>query len=192
MKYMCRFLFSIFRNLPSSQTRFFGKAAKKMRALAAKGFVRSCGKNVNIEHGAIISSKLSTGDNSGVGIDCVCAGELVIGNDVMMEPDIICSRNHAYSDSNIPMRLQGYTKEEPCSIGDDVWIARKVMIMPGITIGKGLAIAAGAVVTKDVPEFAAFSGNPGKVIKAGGSMVSNKLFYLALSSFNAHRIDFVF
>ena len=51
--------------------------------------IKKCGKNVNIEHGAIISSKLSIGDNSGVGIDCVCGGELIIGNNVMMGPECV-------------------------------------------------------------------------------------------------------
>lgn len=169
MKYICRLLFCIFRILPSSQNRFFGKAAKRMRAFAVKGFIRSCGKNVNIERGAVISSKLSIGDNSGIGIDCVCNGECTIGNDVMMGPEcIIISRNHEFSDVNIPMRLQGYKKEESCIIGDDVWIGRRVMIMPGVTIGKGAVIAAGAVVTKDVPDFAIVGGVPAKVIKFRG------------------------
>lgn len=165
-KYVCRFLFFLFRNLPSSQNKLFGKFSKKLRSFAAKGFIKKCGKNVNIEHGAVISSKLSIGDNSGVGIDCVCGGELIIGNDVMMAPEcIIIPRNHEYSDVNIPMRLQGYKVEEPCVIGDDVWIGRRVMIMPGVTIGKGAIIAAGAVVTKDIPDFAIAGGVPAKVIK---------------------------
>ena len=155
----------MFRHLPPS-TKFGGKLFKKMRAFAAKGFVRKCGKNVNIEHGASISSKLSIGDNSGIGIDCICGGELTIGNDVMMGPEcVIISRNHEFSDTTIPMRLQGYKEDEPCVIGDDVWIGRRVMIMPGVTIGNGVVIAAGAVVTKDVPDYAIVGGVPARIIK---------------------------
>lgn len=166
MKYVFRFLFCIFRHLPPSPTRFVGKISKKLRCFAAKGFIRSCGKNVNIEHGAVISSKLSIGDNSGIGIDCVCNGELTIGNDVMMGPEcVIISQNHEFSDVTFPMRLQGYKKEEPCIIGDDVWIGRRAMIMPGVKIGNGAIIAAGAVVTKDVPDYAIVGGVPAKVIK---------------------------
>lgn len=166
MRYICRFLFCIFRKFPPSQNRFLGRISKKLRALAAKGFVKSCGENVNIEHGAVISSKLSIDDNSGIGIDCVCGGELVIGKDVMMAPEcVFISRNHEYSDVNIPMRLQGYKEEEPCIIGDDVWIGRRVMIMPGVKVGKGVVIAAGAVVTKDIPDYAIVGGVPAKVIK---------------------------
>ena len=166
MKYIYRLLFCIFRTLPPSGTMFIGKIAKRLRAFAAKGFIRHCGKNVNIEHGAVISSKLSIGDNSGIGIDCVVSGELTVGTDVMMGPEcIIFARDHEFSDVNIPMRLQGYREKGPCVIGDDVWIGRRVMIMPGVTIGNGVVIAAGAVVTKDVPDFAVVGGVPAKVIK---------------------------
>ena len=68
-KYIFRALFCLFRYLPSSQNIIFGRLSKSLRAFTAKGFIKKCGKNVNIEHGAEISSKLSIGDNSGVGID---------------------------------------------------------------------------------------------------------------------------
>ena len=165
-KHICRFFFSICKILPASQKRLRGKISKKLRAFFAKGFIKHCGKNVNIEHGAVISSKLSIGDNSGVGIDCVCGGEVTIGNDVMMAPEcVIFSRNHEFSSTDIPMRLQGYRDSEPCVIGDDVWIGRRVMIMPGVTIGSHSVIAAGAVVTKDVPEWAVVAGVPARVVK---------------------------
>ena len=54
---------------------------------------------------------------------------------------------------------------QPITIGDDVWIGRRVMLLPGVSIGKGAVIGAGAVVTKDVPEFAVVGGVPAKIIK---------------------------
>ena len=165
-KYIYRVLFCIFRYLPPSRNRVLGTLSKKLRAFAAKGFIKRCGKNVNIEYGAVISSKLSIGDNSGVGVNCACGGECVIGNDVMMGPEcVIFSRNHEFSDPSTPMRLQGYKKEMVCTIGDDVWIGRRAMIMPGVTIGSHTIIGAGAVVTKDVPEWAIVAGNPAVVKK---------------------------
>ena len=50
-------------------------------------------------------------------------------------------------------------------IGDDVWIGERAMIMSGVTVGQGAIIAAGAVVTKDVPPYAIVGGIPAKVIK---------------------------
>lgn len=96
----------------------------------------------------------------------MCGGEITIGNDVMMGPEcVIISRNHEFSDTTIPMRLQGYRNEGPCTIGDDVWIGRRVMIMPGVKIGSHAIIAAGAIVTKDVPEWAVVAGVPAVVKK---------------------------
>lgn len=161
-----RALFSVFRHFPSSANGWIGKVSKRLRAFSAKGFIAFCGQNVNIEHGAVISSKLRIGDNSGIGINCVCGGELTVGNDVMMGPEcVIFARNHAFSRTDIPMRLQGYQDPKPVVIGNDVWIGRRVMIMPGVTIGNGVVIAAGAVVTKDVPEWAIVAGNPAVVKK---------------------------
>ena len=62
------------------------------------------------------------------------------------------------------MRLQTAPKE-PVYIGDDVWIGARVIILPGRKIGEGVIIGAGAVVTKDVPDYAVVGGNPAKVIK---------------------------
>ena len=64
------------------------------------------------------------------------------------------------------MNQQGFQSEEPVVIGDDVWISDRVIILPGVKIGNGVIIAAGAIVTKDVLPFAIVGGNPAKVIKS--------------------------
>ena len=53
----------------------------------------------------------------------------------------------------------------PISVGNDVWIGGNVVICQGVTIGNRAIIAAGAVVTKDVPEFSVVVGNPAKIIR---------------------------
>lgn len=50
-------------------------------------------------------------------------------------------------------------------IGNDVWIGMRVIIMPGIKVGNGVVIGAGAVVTKDVPDYAIVGGVPARIIK---------------------------
>lgn len=50
-------------------------------------------------------------------------------------------------------------------IGDDVWIGDRVTVLPGVHIGNGCIIAAGAVVTKDVPEYTVAAGVPARVVK---------------------------
>ena len=155
----------VYKRLPASFS-IGGKIAKKLRAHAVKGFIKSCGKNVNIEHGASFSPELSIGDNSGVGVDCVVGGAAVIGKNVMMGPEcVIFCRNHRFDRTDIPMCEQGFTEEKPCIIGDDVWIGTRVIITPGVRVGKGVIIGAGAVVTIDVPDYAIVGGVPAKVIR---------------------------
>lgn len=56
--------------------------------------------------------------------------------------------------------------QKPCPIiGNDVWIGMNSIIMRGVTIGDGAVIAAGSIVTKDVPPYAIVGGNPAKIIK---------------------------
>lgn len=54
---------------------------------------------------------------------------------------------------------------ESIKIEDDVWLAARVTVLPGVTIGKGSVVAAGAVVTKDVPPFTLVGGVPAKIIR---------------------------
>ena len=146
------------------------KIAGKLRGFWARHIIKSCGKNVNIERGAVFTPMLSIGDNSGIGINCEVIGPVTIGENVLMGPEVIIyTKNHKFDDTNLPIIKQGYEKIMPVTISDDVWVGRRVMIMPGVRIGKGCVIAAGAVVTKDVPSFSVVGGVPAKVIKSRGN-----------------------
>ena len=156
--------FYIARHLPISYSRG-GKLAKKLREWSASKFLVHTGKDINIERGAIITSLMEIGDRSGVGIDAVIDGKVIIGQDVMMGPNVtIHTRNHRFERLDIPMNQQGRTEERPVIIGDDVWIGGHVIILPGRHIGNGAIVGAGAVVTKDVPPYAIVGGNPAKII----------------------------
>jgi maltose O-acetyltransferase len=156
-------------HLPSSFTySFLGRLSKKCRALICKQFFHSVGRNVNVEHGAYFGSGLlvEIGDNSGIGVNCRVPGDIRIGKDVMMGPDVlIIGRNHNFEDLTIPMRLQGYKATPPVVIEDDVWLGARVIVLPGIKIGRGAIIGAGAIVSKDVPPFGICVGDPGRIVK---------------------------
>lgn len=140
--------------------------AMKFRYWTGSRFVEHCGKNVNFEHGARFNPELSIGDNSGIGVNCTISGETHIGNDVMMGPDcIMYSYSHAHSRIDIPMDKQGFEDPTPICIGDDVWIGARVIILPGVTVGNHVIIGAGAVVTKNVPDYAIVGGAPAKIIR---------------------------
>jgi maltose O-acetyltransferase len=128
--------------------------------------LKSCGKDVNIEKNATFSAKVSLGDYSGIGVNAKIYGECHIGNYVMMGEDVtIITRNHRFEDTDIPMMHQGFEKERPVFIGDDGWIGDKVIILPGVKVGKGSVLAAGAIVTKDVPEYSIVAGAPARIIR---------------------------
>jgi chloramphenicol O-acetyltransferase type B len=58
-----------------------------------------------------------------------------------------------------------YISRGDTTLGDGCWLGMRSMIMPGVTIGEGAVVAAGAVVTKDVPPYAVVGGNPATIIK---------------------------
>jgi maltose O-acetyltransferase len=164
------FYYLFAKHLPVSTNRYT-HWTKYVRMAPCKLLFKSAGKGINIEKGASFSNgaAIEIGDYSTIGINCKVYGEVKIGNNVMMAPEVvILTVNHNFDRLDIPMRLQGSTPAKPVTIGDDVWIGTRAVLLPGIHIGKGAIIGAGAVVTKDVPEYAIAAGNPAKVIKYRG------------------------
>lgn len=151
-------------HLPASHQKWsFG--AKRLRAFCARHMLTSCGENVNVERHARFGRGVTLGDRSGIGINASIGEQTHIGSDVMMGPDcVVYTRNHRFDRLDIPMREQGYGPVEPVEIGDDCWIGGRVTILPGVHVGNGAVIAAGAVVTKDVPPYAVVGGVPAKII----------------------------
>ncbi len=168
-KYILFYLYKIIlQYLPSQSGDFYilGRISTKIRYLFCNFFLLKCGKNVTIERKARLSMRCEIGNNSGIGINAYIYGKCIIGNNVMMGPDVvILVRNHKFNRIDIPMNQQGSTEERPVTIGNDVWIGTRVIILPGIRIGDGAIIGAGSVVTKDVENYTIVAGNPARIIK---------------------------
>lgn len=90
-----------------------------------------------------------------------------IGNDVLIAPNVkILSREHEHEDVDIPISMQGYKEEKPITIANNVWIGRNAIILAGVKIGTGVIVGAGAVVTKDIEDYAVVGGVPATFIKS--------------------------
>lgn len=161
---LCRRIYFRFAWRLSSSVQ--SERSKKIRFFLTKNFIEKCGEDVNIKQYARFNSELNIGNHSGIGKNCFISGRTYIGNDVMMGPDcIMYSYSHEHGRIDIPMCQQGFEKETPIHIGNDVWIGARVIILPGVTIGDHVIIGAGAIVTKDVPDYAIVGGNPAKIIR---------------------------
>lgn len=105
------------------------------------------------------------GDYTRVGLHNTIIGPVKIGNHVNLAQNItVTALNHNFSDTDKRIDCQGVSTN-PVTIDDDVWIGANAVILPGVTIGTHSVIAAGAVVTKDVPPHSLVAGVPAKVIK---------------------------
>jgi len=108
---------------------------------------------------------VTIGDHTRIGIHSTVIGPVSIGNHVNLAQGItVTALNHNFSDADKRIDEQGVSTQ-PVTIADDVWIGANAVVLPGVTIGRHCVIAAGAVVTKDVPDNTLVGGVPAKVIK---------------------------
>jgi acetyltransferase-like isoleucine patch superfamily enzyme len=105
------------------------------------------------------------GDRTRIGLSNTIIGPVTIGNDICLAQNIVLSGlNHNYEDVTIPIHVQGvYTS--PIVIEDETWIGANVVVVAGVIIGKHSIVAAGSVVTKNVPEYSVVGGNPARILK---------------------------
>lgn len=112
-------------------------------------------------------SNLKIGDNVSINRGCVinAAGGVCIGNDTLIGPNVtIYSQNHNFKNTNILIREQGYNRAKVI-IGNNVWLASNVTILPGVKISDGIVVAANTLVNKDITEKGIYAGIPAKLTK---------------------------
>lgn len=122
-------------------------------AWIAKNFRCDCGRNI------FIGNDFSGNYN----LTILDIREVHIGNNVMIGPNtLITTVGHPLS----PQKRRNYMAQaEPVTIGNDVWIGGNATILPGVSIGNNVVVAAGAVVTHDVPDNTLVAGVPARKIK---------------------------
>lgn len=161
-------------HLPSSYHPLSFGICSPFRAMLCRQMFKKCGANFRVNRhasfgydGASLGYDIEIGSWSAIGVRArlESSGGIIIGRGLMMGPDvIIMTRNHGHDDTTKNVAAQGYTAA-PVIIEDDVWIGTRVIILPGVRIGRLSIIGAGAVVTKDVPANSIVAGNPARVVK---------------------------
>ena len=105
------------------------------------------------------------GDYTRIGLHNTIIGPVTIGNHVNLAQGItVTALNHNFSEPGTRIDEQGVSTGQVV-IGDDVWIGANAVVLPNVSIGCHSVVAAGAVVTKDVPDGCVVAGVPAKIIK---------------------------
>lgn len=105
------------------------------------------------------------GNHTRIGLHNTIIGPVTIGNHVNLAQGItVTALNHNFSDAEKRIDEQG-VNTTPVVIEDDIWIGANAVILPGVTIGSHSVVAAGSVVTKDVPPHSLVAGVPAKIIR---------------------------
>jgi maltose O-acetyltransferase len=144
-----------------------GAPSRWIRQELCRRFLADCGQRINIGRDVHLStgSRVSIGHRSGLGPGCRVYGALIMGEEVMVGPDVaFLSENHRFDRLDEPIGWQGVTDRDPPRIEDGAWIGLRATILPGRVVGEGAIVAACAVVTKDVAPYTIVGGNPAVVI----------------------------
>ena len=96
------------------------------------------------------------------GVEITCASKITIGKGATIARDVVIRDYDGHT-----IELPDYQIAKPITIGDNVWIGNRAMILKGVNIGDGAIVGAGSIVTKDVPAGAIVVGNPARVVKEG-------------------------
>lgn len=128
----------------------------------------SLGQYSVVESGACINNAVGDviiGDHTRIGLHNTVIGPVTIGNHVNLAQGItVTALNHNYENVELRIDEQGVSTN-PVTIADDVWIGANAVVLPGVSIGSHSVVAAGAVVTKDVPAHSLVAGVPAKIIR---------------------------
>lgn len=165
--------YGIARRFPTQPVPLW-RVGYALRRILVGWMVSACGKHVIVKQNAYIGRGrgLVLGDHAQLGENCRIGPFVTIGAEVVMGPDVvIMTTAHAFEDPRTPIRLQGDLAIRPVVIGADAWIGTRVVILPGVTIGKGAVIGAGSVVTRDIPPMSIAAGNPARVIRQRGDRI---------------------
>lgn len=128
----------------------------------------SVGRACIIRQGSSVGGReINLGRNVRLGHGAHIMGEVTVGDDVMIAPNVVLAGGrHGMRRNGTPMFYQSSESKGPILIGSDVWIAANSVVTDGVRIGNGAVVGAGSVVTKDVDDYTIVAGNPAKVLSS--------------------------
>jgi len=144
-----------------------GRYSSALRVALLRRFLKACGNDIKVGNHVAFGrgTDVEIGDHVQINEGSKIRNT-IIGNYVLIAPEVmILNLGHTTTFTDVPMLLQPKRSYPPTIIENDVWIGARALILPGIRIGRGAIVAAGAVVTKDVPAMTVVGGNPAKIIK---------------------------
>ena len=159
-------------DIPLTHWRLHFKAT--MRRLCGSKFLKfGAGSEFRAGAYAVCCSKISLGDRVIIRPGCMLFADprnegagITIEDDVMLGSGVhIYVHNHKFDDPSMPIIDQGHYLSEPVLLKRGSWIGAGSIILPGVTIGRNAVVGAGAIVTKNVPEFTVVGGNPARVLR---------------------------
>ncbi|WP_245892931.1 acyltransferase [Devosia naphthalenivorans] len=117
---------------------------------------------------ALVRGDVEFGAHCTVNPYAMISGKVRCGDGVRIASHVsIVGFNHGFDDPSVPIHTQKH-ESRGIIIGDDVWIGANAVVLDGVRVGRGAVIAAGAVVSKDVPPLAIVGGVPAKVVRFRG------------------------
>jgi acetyltransferase-like isoleucine patch superfamily enzyme len=132
---------------------------------ASPGEAFQMGRSGFVAAGAYITGSVVLGDDCTVNPYATIRGKFRCGNGVRIGAyACIVGFNHGFERVDIPIFQQPHTSKG-IVLGDDIWVGAQVTIVDGVNVGSHSILAGGAVVTRDVPEYAIVGGNPAKIIR---------------------------
>ncbi len=166
---MMVYLYSLYSWVTGIGWKLLDLLSPGVRYLLFKVLLKKLGKLTMIDYKAYIRymSRVSIGERCSINRGCKILAsrlvndvEIVIGDHVLLGPDVsILAAGHDYNKLMVPSIAKSIF------IGKHVWIGANSTILPGVHIGEGAIIGAGAVVTKDIPPYSVACGVPARVIK---------------------------
>lgn len=160
-----RLAFWSFYRLIASRLPNRPRALRRLRSFSASGFCDDVSTKANINRLARLSPRVTIGAHGGIGAGSLLTGEVHIGRHVTMGPNCV----FITGDHPVPGDFERFRDHSPVHapivVEEDAFIGSHVIVLPGVTIGRGAAVGAGAVVAKNVAPGAVVVGNPAREIR---------------------------